>query len=1018
LSAAVQGPAAKAGQDKAGQDPVAATDPRAVHFETKVRPLLIRRCEECHAETADGNLRVDSREALLKGGDSGPAIVVGDPEASLLIQAVRQTHKLKMPKKRSKLGTEEVAALEQWIKDGAVWPAAKPVDAGELARRIAEQKNFWSFRPLEVQAVPAVASGQWPRTDIDRFVLARLEQAGLQPSAPAERRTWIRRATFDLIGLPPTAEEVAAFVADAAPDAVDKVLDRLLTSTQYGEHWARWWLDIARYGEDDCRSLDPMGRGFNPYPYAYLYRDWVISALADDMPYAQFVTAQLAADLLPEPERVPKLPALGFLGLGPWYYDNGSVEVTRADERNDRVDAVSRGFLGLTVACARCHDHKYDPIAAADYYALAGVFLNTRYREYPQAPKAVVDDWQAKEKRLENKQKLLGEFLKAESKQTSQTLALQAARYMTAAWQVLGPNKLDKAMVASDEKLDYELFDRWLAFLQKPPKHYPYLRSWQVMIAAQGSKQDAQKLADEFQATLLDVMFAMKEVEEENDIIRAKALPGTKKKERAKLPSDFVTNDDFCPGCGLELKNLDKEPGNLWTDVFLRDLDAESDAAAGDPETRFKPALLAFRGYGLERQLGADRRAYIDALKKDIGALKKALGPKYPYVHGCEDVAAPVPIKIHLRGSPFKLGDEVPRRFLAVLQPGEPQPFLRGSGRLELAQTIAASPLTARVLVNRVWKQHFGTGLVDTASNFGVMGERPSHPELLEHLAKWFVDHGGSLKELHREIMRSAVYLQGASDNPVAVQKDEADRLYWRASERRLSAEQLRDALLAVGGSLDDKHFGPSSKLTLANKRRTVYGRISRYSLDPFLALFDFPSPNMTSERRFTTNVAPQRLFLMNSDFIQQQAELTAARLAATEDDRGRIDKLYQLLFQREPTVGEVAAGLAFLQQEPLRQYEEHKAAKAADKPAEAKVESKPGSVVVAAAKPSEDGADKDKDKDDDGGDDDKADESPGMMAGLQGQADADKTKKPLPVTVFGRYVKVLLSSNEFLFLR
>ncbi|HUR27491.1 MAG TPA: DUF1549 domain-containing protein, partial [Planctomycetota bacterium] len=584
------------------QDP--APDPLAVLFETKVRPILVHRCEECHADDADGGLRLDTREGLMQGGESGPAIVIGDADASLLMQAIRHTHaKLVMPKKREKLPDSEIATLAEWIQSGAYWPDASPAaQKTTTAERLAAQRSFWSLQPLAKAAVPDVKNKAWPQCDIDRFVLARLEHEGLEPVARAKRPELIRRATLDLTGLPPTPEEVAAFVADEADDALAKVVDRLLASPHYGEAWGRWWLDVARYGEDDCRSLDPEDRGYNPYPFAYLYRDWVVQAMNDDMAYGTFVEAQLAADQLDEQARAALLPGLGFLGLGPWLYDNGSVEVTRADERHDRVDAVSRGFLGLTIACARCHDHKYDAVPTEDYYALAGVFKNTAYHEYPQVPQSVVDEWKAADKRIENKEKLLKEFRKTESRQLAETLALQSARYMKAAWRVLGEPKKDKAVVASDEKLDYELFDRWLAFLVKPPKHYKHLEKWQAMIAARGKKEEAAKIADEFQEQLLDIMFEHIEVEEANDIIRAKALPENKKKKKANLPNEFLTNDDFCPGCGLELVSLPGEKNSLWIDMFDHDLDSEVDLAQGDFDTA-KPGVFAFSGWGLERQL-------------------------------------------------------------------------------------------------------------------------------------------------------------------------------------------------------------------------------------------------------------------------------------------------------------------------------------------------------------------------------------------------------------------------------
>ena len=994
----------------------AAASPAHVEsFEAKIRPILAANCYDCHTDQHMGGLRVDSREALLKGGRTGPAIVPGDPDKSLLIAAVRQTGALKMPK-GGVLRPDEVAALTDWIRAGAKWGDAAPTATAAAASTPAapaapaapsyvikpEQRAFWSFQPLQKPPVPAVSHATWAKSDIDRFVLARIEKEGLTPVRAADKRALIRRATLDLTGLPPTAEEIEAFEKDEAADAFAKVVDRLLASPQYGETWGRMWLDVARYGEDDYRSLDPKGRGLNPYPNAYLYRDWVIKAFNDDMPYDQFVRAQLAGDLIGDASsRARTLPALGFLGLGPWYYDNGAVEITRADERHDRVDVVSRGFLGLTVGCARCHDHKYDPIPTTDYYSLAGVFLDTSYKEYPLAPKSVVDEYDQQDKKIEKKEKLLEEFLRTESTQLGETLALQASRYMVAAWKVTGERKEDMARVADAEKLDYELFDRWIKFLAKPPKFYPYLTKWQEMVKAGGTEKAAKTLADEFQSLLLDVMFEKKDIKEENEIIAAKALPGTKKKEPAKLPSDFVTNDDFCPGCGLELKSLPVEKNNLWTDVFQRDL-----ADGFDPAQMFdriKPGLLAFRGWGLERQLSADRRRYVDALRTDIEALRKAQPPKYAFVHGVGDVDKPVNLKVSKRGSPYNLGDEVPRHFVSVLSEGAPKPFEHGSGRLELADAIVNHPLAMRVIVNRIWKGHFGTGLVDTPSNFGVAGERPTNPELLEYLAQTFVDNKRSIKQLHRDIMLSAVYQLSADHDARAFEKDSGNRLYWRFDRRRMTAEQLRDSLLLVSGALDLKAGGPSTALTPSFTRRTVYGKVSRYKLDEYLQLFDFPSPNLSAEKRFTTSVPLQRLFLMNSDFMQQQAELLARRVANETDNAARIQKAYRLILGRAATDAEVKAGLSFLATEPLKTYEERRAA--AKTAADGK-DAKDAKDAKAAAADDERGASGKPDKDD-----------VGMMAGVTPGSSRKDDPKLLPPTAWGRYIKILLSSNEFLFI-
>ncbi|MDP2321997.1 MAG: PSD1 and planctomycete cytochrome C domain-containing protein [Acidobacteriota bacterium] len=994
ISSALRASQAPAATAAAGQD--------ATLFETKVRPMLAANCFACHGEKALAGLRVDSRDALLRGGETGPALVPGDPEKSALFKAVQHADGFpRMPRGRAKLGAADIDALAEWIRAGAVWPEDEPTSGGNPSglpaavsheRAItAEHRAFWAFQPLKKSRPPAVQNAAWPRTDIDRFILARLEQERLAPVAAADKLTLLRRATLDLTGLPPTPEDVDAFLADTSADAFDKVVDRLLASPRYGETWGRLWLDVARYGEDDYRSLDPMGRGFNPYPNAHLYRDWVIRAFNDDLPYDQFVTAQLAADLLEGPERVRHLPALGFLGLGPWYYDNGAVEITRADERHDRVDAVSRGFMGFTVGCARCHDHKYDPIPTKDYYGLAGVFLNTEYTEIPLAPKSVVDDYKAKEKALKLKREMLGEYTAAEARQLAETLAFQSATYMKAAWQVLGEPKKDKHQIVDREKLDYELFDRWLAFLQKKPVFYPFLKDWQAMVAKGGTAKEAEALAEAFQELLIGVVLEQREVKKENDIIKARALPTAKPKEPANLPNEFITNDDFCPGCGLELRSMTTERSALWGDVFQGNLDP--DDAPGKPQ---RPGLLRFSGWGLEQRLGGDRRALIEGLRKDIEAMEKALPEKFAYVHGVKDVEKPVDLQVHLRGNPVRLGDTVPRGFLSVLTP-ERITFSKGSGRLELARTITQQPLAMRVMVNRVWKEHFGTGLVNTPSNFGINGEKPTHPELLDHLAQYFVDHGLSTKALHKEIMRSAVYQLGAGMQDAAFAKDGGNRLYWRANRHRMSAEQIRDSILFVSGSLDTRVGGPSVPLTPLADRRTVYGKVSRYKLDEFLQLFDFPSPSQTAEGRFATSVPLQRLFFMNSDFMQQHAERVAEHVADEPDDAARIAKVYRKLFGRAPTAEETKAGRDFLQAEALKQYEERRA--------KARMPPEKDAAATDAAP----------DKSDAPMEGPPAD---GMMAGAKPGATAPEAekKKMLPVSIFGRYVKILMSSNEFLF--
>jgi mono/diheme cytochrome c family protein/cytochrome c553 len=1025
-------------------------------FESKIRPLLAGNCYSCHTDSALGGLRLDSREAMLKGGSRGPALVAGDPEKSLIVKAVRQTDaKLKMPM-GSKLKDSEIEDIVAWVKAGAVWPASAPVTAANTSGKYTispEQKSFWSLVPLKQPAPPQVKDTRWPKSDVDRFILANLEKQALKPVRPATKHDLIRRATLDLTGLPPTPEEIAAFEKDASPDAFAKVVDRLLASPHYGERWGRLWLDVARYGEDDYRSLNPNPRGYHPYPNAYLYRDWVIQAINDDVPYDTFVKAQLAGDLMDSKVRYKMLPATGFLGLGPWYYDNGAVEVTRADERHDRVDVVTRGFLGLTVACARCHDHKYDPIPQTDYYSLAGVFLNTAYHEYPRIPKSALDSYKKLEDEVEQKQKVLSEIQSAMSSRLSESLAFNTSNYLQAVYEVGGQKKEAETVVES-RKLDYELLTRWIKYMEKTTDKYKYKEAWQAAMkkaiaapmAAGGGRGGAggggfgggdgggrrggpgggskvppeiKKLADEFQANVVRVMLARKEIEEENKVIEAKALEGTKQKKRANEPNEFITNDDFCPGCGLRLKTLPEEETSFWTEVFQRELKDNDDPVLAMAEGARPPApgVLMFRGWGLESRVGAQAQVQLNAVKADVDEARKKLDPKYQYVHGVTDLEKPVDLPLAIRGNPENLGPTVPRHFLSLLSPGDPAPLASGSGRMELAEDILKQPIAMRVIVNRVWKGHFGTGLVDTPSNFGVTGERPTNPELLEYLASYFVKSGMSMKKLHRLIMLSSVYQLSTENEQVNYAKDSGNRLYWRMNRKRMEAEQLRDAVLAVAGNLDNSLGGPSADLTPGYTRRTVYGKVSRYKLDEYLQLFDFPAPNISAEKRFTTTVPLQRLFLMNSDFIQIESEELAKRVALEPDNRSRIRKAYLLAYGREPNEEEIKLGIEYLHAEPLREYEENKkAAPAGGRGGKGGTATEP----TATGDPMQDNGGAGAAAGADGAAPAAMPMGMGMMGGMmggrggRGGAPAEIKYDP---SAWGRYAKILFSSSEFTFI-
>jgi mono/diheme cytochrome c family protein len=992
-------------------------------FETRIRPLLANNCFGCHTSSAMGGLRLDSRDALLKGGKRGTALLPGDAEKSLLMVAVRhQDESMKMPM-GNKLKDAQIQDLAAWVKAGAVWPksAAAPAVSKNDGKYVIlpEMRKFWSLVPLKESPAPAVRDARWAKTNIDRFVLAKLESEGIRPVALAGKRDLIRRATLDLTGLPATFEDIQAFEKDNTPDAFGKVIDRLLASPHYGERWGRHWLDVARYGEDDYRSLNPFPRGFRPYPNAFTYRDWVINAVNDDLPYNEFVKAQLAGDLVEPKLRQKYLPATGFLGLGPWYYDNGAFEITRADERHDRVDVITRGFLGMTAGCARCHDHKYDPIPQSDYYSLAGVFQNTIYEEYPLAPKKVVDEHAKLEHDLDRAEMILEEARRELSETVARALAYQASSYLQAVWEINGPLKKKIEEVVEDRKLDYELTDRWVKYMERSTKKYPFKDAFQELLKKADSKMpEAKKLADQLQEKIVAVMLEHKELEEENKVIVAKDLDGTRPKKRTDKPSNFVSFKDFNPGSWLRLKALPEEESNFYTEIFERELTENDDPNAMmmfGGRRNFRPGVLLFRGWGLETRVGSEAQARLKSLESGTDALRKKVDAKYPFLHGVRDAEKPVDIQLSHRGDPNNpTGPPVPRHFLSVFSEGEPKKFAQGSGRLELAEAIVQQPVAMRVFVNRVWKSHFGTGLVDTPSNFGNTGERPTNPELLEYLALSFQRNGYSLKKLHREIMLSSVYQLSTQNDTAAAAKDSGNRFYWRANRKRMDAEQIRDGVLFASGKLDTALGGPSTDLSPVNLRRTVYGKVSRYKPDEYLMLWDFPSPLISAEKRFATTVPTQRLFLMNSDFMQLQAEEVAKRVAGEANNTERIRKAYRIVYGREATAQEVALGLEYLKAEPLAEYDEQQKKKEAKPEKEGKpLVSQAGAAMASKPEAAEDALMTAADAADP-----NAGMGMGMMAGM-GRRRMMPGPTPPPkyeATVWGRYAKVLLSSSEFLF--
>jgi cytochrome c553 len=815
----------------------AAVDAKGLEFfETKIRPVFVEHCTSCHSakdKKVRGKLSLDNRSAMLKGGDNGPALVPGKPDESLLMKAVRHQGEIKMPEK-GKLSDKALADIAAWIRMGAPAPEgdAVAVEAIDLTKG----RQFWSFQPVIRPTLPAVKNPVWVNNPIDRFILARLEGAGLPPADEAERRTLLRRVTFDLIGLPPTPAEVEAFVNDTRPDAYERVVRRLLASPAHGERWARHWLDVAHYAEDQAHTF-----GVRPNTQAWRYRDWVVNALNDDMPYDRFVKLQIAADLMGDV--AGDLAALGYFGLGAEYYkDAGEAPRAIADELDDRVDTLTRGFLGLTVACARCHDHKFDPIPQQDYYSLAGVFNSTNIGTVFLAPRDQVERFQRASREAKETDDRLKAFVKGKRVEKGTANADKLADHLVAAWKVRAGQR-DAA---------------------KAPGLDPALVARLAALMAPNDKQG-------------------------KNVAALAALRTSKKAEEVIQ----VAN-------GLQAKM--KEKGNKADKALTQ-------ALLGD-----NGALLPTEA-DLAKFLGADDNAKWATMRKQAAESKKAVPAAPPVAHGMSERAG-ADMKVNIRGNPAALGAVAPRRFLRLLAGDEPARFTKGSGRLELAEAVANkdNPLTARVIVNRLWMHHFGRGLVGTPSNFGLLGERPSHPELLDWLAAELVESGWSLKHVHRLIVTSATYRQASLAHPETASRDPDNRLYGKANRRRLEVEAWRDSLLAVTGELNHDLGGPTFSLRqMGTPRRTVYARVSRHELNPLLRLFDFPDANLTAEKRTETTVPQQQLFVMNSSFILDRAKALTVRLNAEPDGEARIRLAYALTYGRPPDEGELRLGKLYL---------------------------------------------------------------------------------------------------------
>ncbi len=861
--------------------PLFGSDPAAAEFfEMRIRPLLAENCYACHTSARKGDLRLDSREGLVRGGSSGPAIRPGNSAGSLLVRVVSHTHdRLQMPP-QGKLSDRNVEDLRSWIDAGAVWPdtGGKLIASNPAATYTVtpEQRAFWSLRPLQETDPPDAGDASRPGNAIDYFVLDRLGKEGLAPVGSADRRTLIRRASFDLIGLPPTPEEVEDFVADTSPDAFSRVVERLLASRHYGERWGRHWLDLARYSDGRLGA-----RTDTPYPNAFRYRDWVVEAFNRDLPYDRFILAQVAADQLPVESREELLAGLGFLAIAP--------------NLDDLVDVTARTFLGLTVGCARCHDHKYDPIPTQDFYSLKGVFSSSKAAEHPLVADPVVEAYKQSQERINARKEAIQAFIKAQSKQLSEILMGQTSDYMVAAWKAMNENPQ-----TPPAELDSEILERWVKYLGRTDLEHPYLREWEELGGQGGTLQQVSDLSRRFQDTVLAVHAEKKAIEDRNYV----KLGGAK--GVADQGTRQFTNLEF----------LDLEKWYLWRDL----------AAEPHPRGSFRfPGGVFY--YGAEEGLEIDRflspvwKGHLDRMRAELKRLEDSAPEPYPFLHIYQDREKPKDLQIAIRGDNKNLGDVAPRRFLHILSQGTPKPFKEGSGRLELARAIAdpRNPLTARVMVNRIWQHHFGRGLISTPSNLGRLGEPASHPRLLDYLASRFIRSGWSVKQLHKEIMLSATYARSSRHHEQNFEKDPQNRFLWRMNPiQRLDAEALRDTILAVSGSLDRTPGGPPNPLDEKHRRRALYATVSRTQPDRAMALFDFPDPNAHSGRRAVTVGPMQRLFFLNSPFVMEQAKALAGRLAreSPQGNRARIRRAYQLLYGRPPDPSEIRMGLEYLEGE------------------------------------------------------------------------------------------------------
>ena len=878
--------------------PVPASDLVALeHFEKKVRPLLVEKCQVCHnSQLQSGGIDLSSADGFLKALDEAALVSQAEPSSSRLLAIVGYEGRVKMPP-TGKLSEPELESLRTWVEGGAPWPGAtrpRPGSLGPDGHFTPEQKAYWAFQPVLRPDVPNSGDGG----PIDRFLSAKLTEEGLQRTASADRHTWLRRATFDLTGLPPTPKEAAEFAADDSPGAYERVVDRLLASPRYGERWGRHWLDVARYADSTGNDED------HRYPYAWRFRDYVIEAFNSDMPYDQFVREQIAGDLLPAEQsgEVNRrgIIATGFLALGPKAVAQQDKKRMLYDVYDEQIEVVSKAMLGLTVACARCHDHKFDPILTKDYYSLAGIFASTRsFRDpsrhvsslffKPLVPQADYQRYQAEQRAITNKRIELDNLADMEIEAYVEAQADSVAEHMLAARAVYEDGG-ELPGVAAARNLDQRQLARWVDYLRPADVPRVQLAEWRDAMP-DGRAKVAQEFQEQFQKTLRAWHRSIRNWRRSTaELLRTGTMPPRPK------PRFEAGRDRF------------------FFDVYQ---------AKGGP--------MRFDGEDREAILKPQTRARIAALRKEVATLKAEAMPEPPMANAVEE-GQPVDQRVFVRGDYNSEGDPALKVFPAILAGFDQQPVVSGSGRRELADWIASpdNPLTARVMVNRIWQKHFGQGIVRTPSNFGELGEKPTHPELLDWLASEFVREGWSVKAMHRKILLSDAYRAGGTPSEAAASADPDNRLLSHFSRRRLDVEEMRDGMLAIDGSLDLKVGGTlqsgfgtdgensNNRLSIDpadSARRLVYLPLRRANLPTLLNLFDFGDAVTSLGKRPVTNVAPQALFMMNSGFVEDRARNLADQLLAVErwEDSDRARHAHLAVLTREATPPEVDAAVSYI---------------------------------------------------------------------------------------------------------